>query len=187
MTEASTLEPADPVPGHEYVIGVDWGKLNDYTVITVLDAATREQVHIDRSNRVDYAFQLKRLHAIAERYAPREIVVERNSMGEPLLEQLQRSDLPRVRGFVTTNASKAAAIESLSLALEKGNLKLLNDATQVEELQAYEAQRLPSGAMRYGAPAGMHDDTVMALAIAHDAITNRKRMDLRDLRRAVGY
>ena len=32
------------------------------------------------------------------------------------------------------------------------------------ELQAYQAEQLPSGLMRYGAPAGQHDDTVMALA-----------------------
>jgi hypothetical protein len=33
-------------------------------------------------------------------------------------------------------------------------------------LQAYEMERLPSGMLRYSAPHGMHDDTVMALAIA---------------------
>jgi hypothetical protein len=31
---------------------------------------------------------------------------------------------------------------------------------------AYESEKLPSGLIRYGAPDGMHDDTVMALAIA---------------------
>jgi hypothetical protein len=36
-------------------------------------------------------------------------------------------------------------------------------------LQAYEAERLPSGAMRYNAPAGMHDDMVMSLALAWSA------------------
>jgi len=36
----------------------------------------------------------------------------------------------------------------------------------INELQSYEAERLPSGMTRYSAPAGLHDDTVMALALA---------------------
>ena len=33
-------------------------------------------------------------------------------------------------------------------------------------------QRLPSGMMRYSAPDGMHDDTVMALALAWQGMQN---------------
>jgi hypothetical protein len=36
----------------------------------------------------------------------------------------------------------------------------------IAELEAYEAKRLESGAIRYSAPDGMHDDTVMSLALA---------------------
>ena len=32
------------------------------------------------------------------------------------------------------------------------------------ELLAYQAERLPSGLLRYGAPEGSHDDCVIALA-----------------------
>jgi hypothetical protein len=81
------------------------------------------------------------------------------------VELLQRKGLP-ITPFVTTNATKASAIEGLSLAFERGEIKIIPDTTLIGELQAYEAQRLPSGALRYGAPEGMHDDTVMALALA---------------------
>ena len=33
-------------------------------------------------------------------------------------------------------------------------------------MQAYKGERMRSGGTRYGAPAGMHDDTVIALALA---------------------
>jgi len=36
----------------------------------------------------------------------------------------------------------------------------------IGELQAFEAVKTPSGMMRYSAPAGLHDDMVMALAFA---------------------
>ena len=52
------------------------------------------------------------------------------------------------------------------MALERGELGLLADEVQTAELLAYEATRLPSGATRYAAPEGSHDDTVMALALA---------------------
>jgi len=67
---------------------------------------------------------------------------------------------------IDPNATKAALIQSLSLAIENGDVALLDEPVQTSELLAYEVQRLPSGLLRYGAPAGQHDDTVMALAIA---------------------
>jgi len=34
-------------------------------------------------------------------------------------------------------------------------------------------ERLPSGMVRYSAPAGLHDDTVMALALAWQGVVTR--------------
>jgi hypothetical protein len=94
-----------------------------------------------------------------------DIIAEANAMGAPNIELLQRASLP-VRAFTTTNATKANAIEALTLAFERGDLAILNDPAQLAELEAYEQERLPSGLVRYSAPEGMHDDTVIALALA---------------------
>jgi hypothetical protein len=40
----------------------------------------------------------------------------------------------------------------------------------IAELLAFEAERLPSGLLRYGAPQGYHDDCVMSLALAWQAV-----------------
>jgi len=77
-----------------------------------------------------------------------------------------------VRPFRTTNASKTALVDALALAFEQGAIRILPDATLIGELQAYEMERLPSGALRYSAPDGMHDDTVMALALAWSGVSN---------------
>jgi hypothetical protein len=92
-------------------------------------------------------------------------------MGEPLIEQLQRDGLP-VRGFQTTNASKANAIEALALAFERAEIRIIDDPVLLDELQSYEMSRLPGGMIRYSAPDGLHDDTVMALALAWQAAAN---------------
>lgn len=169
MAAATASVEEERQPDGEYIIGCDWGKLNDFTAFAVLNTASRALVYLDRFNQIDYAVQVGRLTALCERFAPSAVVVERNSIGEPLLEQLQRQGLP-VRGFVTTNASKTNIIDALALAFERDQLAILNDPVLIGELMAYEMERLPGGLVRYGAPGGMHDDTVMALAMAWSEI-----------------
>jgi hypothetical protein len=86
-------------------------------------------------------------------------------MGGPVIEQLRKDGLP-VTAFTTTNASRAAAIEALALAFERGSITIPNHAALLGELQAFEAKSLPSGLTRYAAPEGLHDDCVMSLALA---------------------
>ncbi len=137
-------------------------------MLVVLDVTARAMAQIDRFNQIDYSVQVTRLKAVADKYRPRTIVAESNSMGEPLIEVLDREGLP-VQGFTTTNASKRDAIETLALAFERSEITIIPDTTLVAELQAYETQRLPSGLLRYAAPDGIHDDCVMALALAWQA------------------
>lgn len=169
VLEAATAAAHDRAQdGHQYVIGVDWGKTQDWTVIAVIDVTTRELVYMDRFNQIDYQIQLGRLMAVHERFHPTVVIPERNSIGEPLIEQLQRSGM-HMQPFQTTNATKAVAIDALALAFERGDLAILNDPILINELQAYESERLPSGLLRYNAPPGQHDDCVMALALAWQA------------------
>ena len=166
VMDAATAAPqGGAIGGHEYTFGVDWGRSNDFTAIAVLDVTTAELVALDRFNQIDYSLQLTRLTALYERFRPRAIVAETNSMGQPLVEQLQAAGLPVVP-FTTTAASKQIAVDALALAFERGSIRIIPDPTLIAELQAYEAERLPSGMLRYGAPNGMHDDTVMALMLA---------------------
>jgi hypothetical protein len=173
VTELSTLPVQEScTDDQQIVIGLDWGKSNDFTVISAIDVVTKRQIYLDRFNQIDYHVQIGRLQAACKRLKPVAIIAESNSIGTPLIEQMYRLDMP-VQPFTTTNATKAAVIDSLALALEKKELQLINDKTQIAELQAYEMERMQSGLMRYSAPSGMHDDTVMALALAwHGAANN---------------
>jgi hypothetical protein len=169
------LESQPPQRGHQYVFGVDLGMVNDFTAICVFDSSTQEQVALDRFNQVDWEIQLERVGEWADAYHPSMIVVEANSMGGPLAERLERgyrrldgshrSGLPVMR-WTSTNASKREVIDGLALAIETGSITLLDDPIQTAELLAYDVEKLPSGMLRFGAPSGLHDDTVVALAIA---------------------
>lgn len=154
-----------PTPGHAYVIGCDWGKVEDYTVFAVADATDKKLVYLDRSNQVDYTVQRGRLAALCDLWKPGVVIAESNSMGMPIIEALARERIP-VRPFTTTNATKAAIIDALALAFEQRAISIIHNPILIGELQAYEATKTALGLPKYSAPEGMHDDTVMALALA---------------------
>jgi hypothetical protein len=159
----SAADPLDDL--HRYVIGADWGRHNDFSVFTVVDAANRSVVEVERYNKIEYTFQIQRLATLCQRFPGAPIIAESNSMGEPVIEQLRRRDLT-VRAFHTSNASKAEIIESLALAFDEGSISLPKYPPLIGELMSFDQERLPSGAIRYAAPSGGHDDCVMSLALA---------------------
>ena len=170
VTPCVRAAPQDaPIAGHHYAFGVDWGRTNDFTVITVVDTTLRSLVHIDRMTGVDWHTQLARLQALAERFRPYVIYPESNSMGGPLAEELMRRNLP-IYTFTTTASSKRAIIDALTLAFERSDIAIIDHADLRAELEAYEVRTSPTtGAVTFGAPEGMHDDCVMSLAMAWQA------------------
>jgi hypothetical protein len=154
-----------PIAGRRYVAGVDWGREFDYTCIVIMDADKGRMVAIDRFNKIGWDLQRGRLKMLAEKWHPAAIWAEENSIGSVNIEALQLEGLP-MRPFQTTSRSKAPLIEGLSLAIERGDLALMADEVLLHELAAYSLERLPGGGYRYGAPSGMHDDTVIATALA---------------------
>ena len=158
---------------HDIIIGADWGKSNDYSVFTAVCRKCQRMVDFDRMNVVDYALQVERLETMARKFGPRVTVyAETNAMGDPIIEQIQRRGM-RVRGFTTTSSSKPPLIESLALAIERGEIALQNEPVLIGELQAYTmALNKYTGRPTYSAPEGMHDDCVMSLALAWHGVMN---------------
>ena len=165
MKCATATKQEKGIPGHQYVIGADWGRTNDATVFMVVDVQGAEQVYMDRMLDTDFASQRNRLRALSSKFNNAVCLVEVNSIGQPQLEALQAMDIS-VQGFMTTNATKLEIISALQLAFEQEKIKILNEPQIISEMMAYQAERLPSGLLRYGAPEGMHDDIVMALCLA---------------------
>jgi len=161
----SVLPPGEPRPGHLYVAGVDWGRTHDFSIFSVWDATGKEQVALERMTGVDFVSQGNRLIALCERWRPDIVLAESNSIGRPMLEYLQRAGLP-VRGFEMTHAGKLRLIDSYALGFERRAFRLLDDPRQLREHEAFEQQTLPGGLIRFTAPTGEHDDTVIANALA---------------------
>lgn len=164
---------ADPPLEPAAIISVDWARTSDYTVFLAL-SYSGAVLALDRFRNVEYALQIERLRAFWEKWGEPFIVAESNNMGGPLNEALQRAGLP-VISVPTTHASKAAIIDTLALAFERGEIRILSHPALIAELQSFEASPLPSGLMKYGAPAGLNDDCVMSLAIGYGALDAQRQ------------
>ena len=160
------------VEGHRYVMGVDLARLEDFTVATVLDLTTspREVVHVDRFNQVSWQAQRGRIATVVERYGIEVVYIDQTGVGDPVVEQLRHQVKVRLmHGVQFTNTNKSFMVEALMMAFERGELRLLDNPVMTAELLAYDAERLPSGALRYNAPKGQHDDCVVSLMLAWEA------------------
>ena len=183
LRDAATAQlQTQPIEYHKYVFGVDWGRTEDWTVISVFDESLQELVYLERLQKIDYHLQRQFLIALAARFRPHTIVVELNSIGGPNFEELQRDRYlsqvcRRVVGFMSTSASKIEAIEDLALAIKSGNLRFIDEPVLLDELESFEVTISNNGRSIYGSPQGLHDDCVMSLAIGWQ-YAKKDRMDL---------
>lgn len=172
VQEAACLQPLSaPAENGQYIAGVDVAASVDYTVVSVMDAQSKQMVYMDRFNRVDYNVLIDRLAALNTRWRIGTMKVEANSIGQPVIDQLAARGVSIIP-FTTTSGTKQTIIQNLQAAFEHGEIKVLDDPVLVGELLSFESKRNASGSFSYSAPDGMHDDCVMALAIAWDAVTN---------------
>jgi len=154
-------EPARNVGA--YALGVDLARLEDFTVLCVVDNTGR-QVYFERFNQISWERQIAAIRAVAERYRAT-VFVDSTGVGDPIFERLRDAGL-RVEPYVFTAASKGPLIDGLAMALERGALRLMDIPEQEAELVAYEYVMTKARNWRTSAPEGMHDDCVMALALA---------------------
>lgn len=154
----------DPAPNGEYIMTVDLAKTVDFTVILVFCKHRRHLVHIERFQQVDWAVQQRKIHEIAMRYNYPFILMDSSGVGDPIVEQLQRTNLT-VQGIKITRHNKRVMIEALIVALEKTHITFPAHPLIQHELDIYQATDSGIG-VTFSAPKGQHDDIVMAMAFA---------------------
>ena len=164
IAECSTATKVEPYEGR-FVAGLDWAQKSDYTVMVVLDVDTNRVVDYDRFNGVDWSLQRGRVWSMVKKWNIERVLAEENSIGSPNIEALQREGMG-IDAFTTTATSKPPLIESLVLAFDRQEISILDDPSFKGELMAYERTVSSSGRSQYNAPSGLHDDCVIALALA---------------------
>ena len=171
VRERATGALAEPEKGKQYFAGLDLARVNDYTVMIVVDRE-RRVVAFDRYTRLDWTTQVGRIAALAEKYNRASVLVDSTGAGEPVYEKLREAGV-RAEPYTFTSASKSALVNNLAMMLEQGKLTLpapLVCPELVDEMDAFEFSVTESGNVKAEAPSGQHDDCVIGLALAAWAV-----------------
>lgn len=173
IDEICVLQPREPhrYPRFASVMGIDIGGTTDYTAVSVMSVRARpvNELHLYRWRTPQVRITEERLVEICKQWYPSEVVIEANSIGEHFFQELayKLSALGiNVRRFLTTSETKADIIGALRYGFENKQVLLIADEIGQAELAAYNMTRTPTGLPRYGGAKGVHDDTVMARALA---------------------
>src|SRR5207249_1180607 len=82
VRECATGSFEEPKPGMIYRAGLDLARVEDFTVLTIVDRQCRV-VFVDRFNRIDWALQVQRISAAVRRYNCPYCYVDTTGAGEP--------------------------------------------------------------------------------------------------------
>ena len=160
----------------EVIIGVDWAKKNDYTVFIAMDlvSVTPMVVGYSRFQGISYVEAIKQLMLFTKKFKRIHMVRhDRTGVGEAIDDMLGGSGLP-FEGVVFSNQSKSSMVSQLMLTFEREEIVYPNIPEIVYELDIYEVKTSATGAMRYEAPTGCHDDIVSALLLANSGVQDIK-------------
>lgn len=154
--------------GHVYV-GVDFGKQNDFTVITASRAEDRMPCHHERFNAIKWPIQRERLAdavAMIEGYpgvTGTTVCIDATGMGDVVFDDLEDEGMD-VIGIKFTNQWKRQAVRQLAADLQQGRAHILEE--QRPEFETYEYTITDSGNYKFEAALG-HDDEVSAKLLEH--------------------
>lgn len=157
-----------------YTIGVDLARVEDFTVISVIDG-TGKQIYFERFNQISWERQISRIQNVCGMFHGYTLYLDSTGVGDPIFERLRALNI-NVNGYQFSNTSKEALINNLAMQIEQGKARLMDIQEQTAELQAYQYELTPSRNVRMNAPAGMHDDTVIALALAFWGFSGKRKL-----------
>lgn len=161
---AACVAPLSTAP--VVAIGQDLAKSVDWNVTLGLDVDGRTAL-FDRwqgpweTTETRILGHLKGVHAL----------VDSTGVGDPIVERLQKGR-GNVEGFKFTGPSKQQLMEGLAVAIQQRRVTFPDGPIRLE-LEAFQYEFTRTG-VRYEAPPGMHDDCVIALALAHKLASRPK-------------
>ncbi len=157
--------------------GIDLGRAEDFTVATFMDE--RGNVFdIYRNNATEWSTMVKEIMQRVRKHNAT-VMVEVNSIGDVIFEQIKK-EWQDTHAFVTSSKSKNEIIEGLILDCNEKAIQIPHETAfpaLSHEMSIFTYDYNPkTRSIRYGHPNGMHDDTVMSLAIANYCRKTKKSL-----------
>lgn len=149
-----------------YRIGVDYARVHDWTVITVLDS-DGYVVELERVQQTSWHAIQTLIENTYEKYSPATVQVDA-TRDNKITEDLNAAGIPVEP--VNFSSSKTELVEDTAAMLESAEITIPKEAgTLRKELAAFEYSVTSHGNVQYHAPEGKHDDMVDSLMLAATA------------------
>ena len=149
------LGDGDPV-----VWGWDFARAQDWTVGVGLNALG-DVVRLERWQLVPWGETMAQVTAITGKITP--AYGDSTGIGDVVVEGIQRSGV-RMQGVHFSRPEKQQLMERLASAIQRGTITFPRGVLTAE-LETFQYEYY-AGGVRYSSPEGLHDDCVMALALA---------------------
>ena len=151
--------------------GLDIGRADDYTVLTI---GTKDGgvIHIERWRHDEWTRIIDKVAVLISKFKCN-TYVEVNNQGDVFFELLKMKCGNLVQPFTTTSKSKPIMIEDLAVAFEQLELSLPNEEYLIDELEAFTyVFDAKTRHVKYSAPEGIHDDSVISLSLYNQSRKN---------------
>jgi hypothetical protein len=181
--------------GDRFVVGIDLGASQDYTVISIATRAHSERGRVCLFGHIEclpqnmpFERQCDEISSLLRRPMIHgridSVAADFTGIGAPVWEMLQRRQLPNLKGVLITGGQPGSAtqrgnihhvpkidlIDGFRTLGNTGRLFVhpgLKNAKKFEaELQDFRVEYTETGYMKMNAVSGSHDDIVMSVAIA---------------------
>lgn len=163
-----------PVQKGDYYGGVDFGKLQDYSVISVLkrEEELLKLVYVYQFPlESSYSNVIGHLVHADQKFGFRNLVVDQTGVGEPVLEEIRNQGLRTVDGLKFTIQTKEDLLGRVKIMMEQNRLVIPYHRQLCQQINEQQYERTKSGHLQFTHPSNSHDDMLWSLALAVYAST----------------
>jgi hypothetical protein len=161
-TVTDPVEIGQLLQGEPFVFGWDFARSQDWTRGVAL-SKTYEVVRVHGWQGVDWGEQKARIHQL-NGAVPAWGDATRSRVDDVIVQDLQRMGVPMIP-VQSSAPMKQALMQRLAVCIQQRKLRI-PDGPLARELEVFTYRYTSKGGVEYTAPEGMHDDCVMALALA---------------------
>lgn len=165
---------ADPDPLHRYIMAVDWARVRDATVISVVDQTKMEQVFLMCFRNEEYDEMVEWVSLLHSHYNNAIIHSDQNGVGDSMTRTLQKRFKENCIGHKWQgqgSSKKASYVRDAQSLFNHVEVKLLNVHTQRHEFESFiHVKNETTGRVSYKHPPEGHDDFVDTLLMMAPAL-----------------
>jgi len=155
--------------GGEYYAGVDFGKLQDHSVLAIVKAEDNAiklfYIH-EFPLETPYAQVIGHLARANEKFHFQKVFVDKSGVGEPILEEIRNQNVNCVEGIKFTTKTKEELLSGLKIVMEQGRLAIPYERRLCQQINEQQYSYSKGACLQFNHPAKSKDDMLWALALA---------------------